>query len=343
MLSTDQKILDAQTGAHARMLEYANIFDQLDILLVVKKFKVESLKLKVNEKLTIHQTSLWRALFWKPGFQISVVTAQDPFEIGFIGWRIARKLGVKLQLQIHTDFLSPYFTKFSLLNKIRVPIAKFLLPKADSIRVVSNRIKESLKTNNYKLKTDPIVLPVFVDLEKFKNAEVKVDLHKKYLQFEKIVLMASRLTKEKNIGLAIEAMQDVVKQNSKIGMIIVGEGPEKTKLVARSLEIGVTQNVIFELWTNDLPSYYKTADLFLNTSWYEGYGMTLVEAAVSGCPTVSTDVGIAREIGANIVGWSVAEVAHQILDSLQNPRKSILPHLSTKEEYLKEYSNSLSV
>ena len=149
----------------------------------------------------------------------------------------------------------------------------------------------------------------------------------------------------------------VVKQNHKIGMVIVGEGREESALKLKTTcppkarvsgdgrreNYQLKTNIIFEPWTNDLPSYYKTADVFLTTSWYEGYGMTLVESAACYTPIVSTDVGIAREVGATIVGWSVAEVAHQILDSLQNPRKSILPHLSTKEEYLKEYSNSLSV
>lgn len=338
MLSTDQKILEEGSDARARMLEYASMFDELHILLIVKQFKVTSLKFKVNDKLTVQKIGFWRACTWTPGVQVEydVVTAQDPFEIGFVGWRIAQKLGARLQLQIHTDFLSPYFTKYFVLNWIRVKIAKFLLPKADSIRVVSERIKESLTT--YGLTAPIIVLPVFVDLEKLRNAETKTDLRKTYPQFEKIILVVSRITKEKNIGLAIDAMCEVVKQSPKVGMIIVGEGPELSALKLQTKNYKLKTNVIFEPWTNDVASYYKTADLFLNTSRYEGYGRTLLEAAVCGLPIVSTDVGIIREVGGVIVGWSSAEVALGIVQTLQNPQKPTLPNLPSKQQYLQTYA-----
>ena len=43
-------------------------------------------------------------------------------------------------------------------------------------------------------------------------------------------------------------------------------------------------------------SYYKTADLFLLTSDYEGYGLTLVEAVAAGVRVISSDVGIAAKL-----------------------------------------------
>jgi len=115
--------------------------------------------------------------------------------------------------------------------------------------------------------------------------------------------MASRLTKEKNIGLAIKAMKEVVKVNPGVGLVIVGSGPEEDKLKQKTRESEIEKKVIFEPWTNDLPSYYKTCDLFLLTSWYEGYGMTLVEAKATGCKIISTDVGVAREIGVLVTSY----------------------------------------
>src|SRR3989344_7747161 len=98
--------------------------------------------------------------------------------------------------------------------------------------------------------------------------------------------MASRLTSEKNIVLAIEAVKDM-----KLSLLIVGEGPESGYLKGMA-----TGNISFEPYTGDLTSYYKTCDLFLLTSNYEGYGMTLVEAAAAGAKIVSSDVGIAPAI-----------------------------------------------
>ena len=68
----------------------------------------------------------------------------------------------------------------------------------------------------------------------------------------------------------------------------------------------------------DLPSYYKTADLFLAASLYEGYGMALVEAQAADCPIISTDVGVAREIGATLVESNARALSEAILEKLKN-------------------------
>ena len=45
-----------------------------------------------------------------------------------------------------------------------------------------------------------------------------------------------------------------------------------------------------------MASFYKTANAFIQTSFYEGYGLALVEAGLSGLPVVTTPVGIATEL-----------------------------------------------
>ena len=52
--------------------------------------------------------------------------------------------------------------------------------------------------------------------------------------------------------------------------------------------------------SRDIFSYYKTADVFLSTSLYEGYGMSMVEAYTANCSIVSTDAGIAAELTGNV-------------------------------------------
>ena len=164
------------------------------------------------------------------------------------------------------------------------------------------------------------VRPVAIDIEKIKNAPVleAADLRRKYPQFDKIVLMASRLEKEKNIQLAINSWPGVLKEFPKAGLVIVGSGSCEKDLRSCALRLAPS-NVIIESWADfgTLVSYYKTADVFLNTSLFEGYGMTLVEAQVAGCRIVSTDVGVAKEVGARIVGWDEKEVAEAIIQSLK--------------------------
>jgi 1,2-diacylglycerol 3-alpha-glucosyltransferase len=275
-----------------------------------------------------------------------LVTARDPFETGLVGYRLKRKYNLPFHLQIHTDFLNSYFKRESFLNKIRVLLAKFLIPRADHIRVVSERIKNSLVLN-LKIKNSKItILPVFVDIEKIKQTFVKTDLHQKYLQFDFIILMASRLTKEKNIGLAIEAMVEIIKKFPKTGLIIVGSGPEEKNLKFKIKNLKLHDNIVLEPWTDDIISYYKTADLFLLTSNYEGYGMTIIEATAAGCIVVSSDVGIAYEVldKENIfpVG-DKKELENKLEKAIKKELKLSQKLITkTKNEYLKEYKNILN-
>ena len=132
-------------------------------------------------------------------------------------------------------------------------------------------------------------------------------------------------------------------------MVIVGEGPERHTLELGIRKYELRDSVVIEPWTDDMVSYYKTADLFLLTSNYEGYGRTVVEAAIAGLPVVMTDVGCAGEaIRNNVNGFIVpvddaAALAERLGTALKNPRlleplrRAPLPELPTKKEYLAAY------
>jgi glycosyltransferase involved in cell wall biosynthesis len=130
--------------------------------------------------------------------------------------------------------------------------------------------------------------------------------------------MASRLEKEKNIELAIDAWQSVVKSFPKAGLVIVGRGSEVLDLKKMVVSKSLTKSIVFEDWVDKgtLYSYYKTADIFLNTSLFEGYGMTLVEAQSAGCKIVSTDVGVATEVGSVIVRHDAFDLSEKLKETL---------------------------
>ncbi|OGY64287.1 MAG: hypothetical protein A3I89_01190 [Candidatus Harrisonbacteria bacterium RIFCSPLOWO2_02_FULL_41_11] len=305
-----------------------------------------------------------------------VISVENPFETALVGWLLSRRYKFPLQIQVHTDIFSNYFWKESLKNKVRVLLAKFLLPRADGVRVVSERIKQSLITQlpNYQLlplrgisqRETIIVLPIFVDVKKIQSAPIKTDLHQKYPDYDFIILMASRLTREKNIGIAIEAMKEILKRknlNPKPStlnplLLIVGDGPEGQKLESRIQNLELSTNIKIENWTDDLISYYKTADLFLLTSNYEGYGRTVVEAMSAGLPVVMTDVGIAGELliddldGRVVPVGSEKALAAAIMELKENFAKKeefkqnnlkLLEKWPTKQEYLEKYKRSLEL
>ena len=143
------------------------------------------------------------------------------------------------------------------------------------------------------------VLPIFVDVTRIREHVPAIDLHKEYPQFDQIVLVVSRLESEKNVSLALRIFQKVFQKYPKAGLIVVGSGREEKHLKILAQKFGIGESVIFAGEQRDVYSYYKTADVVLLTSNYEGYAMVLIEAAAADCPVVTTDVGIANDLMQN--------------------------------------------
>lgn len=356
MISRDENILKDGSDVAERMKDYGALVDELHIV-VFSREQVSEEK-KIAENIFAYSTnsrSKWRyaldaravamRIIRENGLdgKQTLITCQDPFEAGLAGWCAARKFRIPLQLQIHTDLFSPYFKKESVINAIRVCMAKFLIPRAACVRAVSERIRRSVA-----VQAKAVVLPIFVDVQKIHDAPIHTDLHAKYPQFDFTMLMASRFTREKNIPMAITAMADVVKKHPNAGLVIVGNGPEKKKYETMIADRRLEKNIVLEAWTDDLASYYKTADIFVLTSNYEGYGRTPIEAEAAGCPVIMTDVGIAGEVikhGENglIVPIGGAQALADAMSSVLEKRVVVhasLPAQSTKEEYLVAYKKT---
>lgn len=350
LLSTDQKIFDENSAVRRRIIDYGKIADEIHIVVYTRDKKEE---IKISENVYAYPTNTRiKPLYFFDAYRIGkkiirnwsadrrieigncLISSQDPFETGLVGYLLKRKFKLPLQLQIHTDFLSPYFWRESLKNKIRVFVGKWLLEKANHLRVVSERIKKSIIAFNPPLSDRIVVLPIFVDIEKIENAPIKTNLKKKYPD-RFIILSASRFTVEKNISLALRAMREVAKRASKALLILVGSGPEENKIKVLIERYQLKKNVVIENWTDDLISYYKTADLFLMTSNYEGYGLAAVEAAAAGLPIVMTGVGL--RLGRIVPVGDQKALAGAIFDLIENPDKRQAV-LKEQEKFFKNWS-----
>lgn len=362
MLSTDQNAFQENSDVRQRLVEYANLVEELHVVIY---FPLENSRLQIGSNLFLYSThTKFKPFYFWNAYKISasiienwnlkiensaLITVQDPFETGLVGYWLKKKFNLPLQIQVHTDFLSPLFSAESFKNWLRTKLGKWLVSKADCLRVVSERIKNSLLAICHK----PIAsLPIFVDIS---SSPAKTDLHKKYPDHDYIILMASRLTQEKNISLAIEAFSEFAYKSSAIShkplLLIVGDGPELKNLKLVASRYSLNTNIVFEPWTNDLSSYYQTADLFLLTSNYEGYGRTIIEALANHCPVVSSNVGIASEFiipgksGIVFESKDKTGLVSALTEAIKNKGnlKGFLPEgklLKSKEEYLQKYKES---
>lgn len=362
MLSTDRKIFEPNSAVASRMIDYGQVLGDLRIIVLGGHYQTK----KLSDQVTVYPTDSWSRLMYIPD-AISLIirlnrlgkadwiSAQDPFETGLAAWITNLWIRTKLQLQLHTDVFSPFFAKSSWLNQIRVVLARFLLPRADRVRVVSQKIFQSLTAGPLTLPAEKItILPVLVDGEELGAKKTNLDLKQKYPQFERIVLMASRFELEKDFSTALRAFKQIASKRPKTGLVIVGEGSEQNQMNKLINSLGLMGNVIVEAWTDDLFAYFTTADLYLLTSLFEGYGRTLVEAGWAGTPFVSTDVGCARELlMAGLAGLVVPVGDRQAISdaisallakNLVGKAEKIIPpdsiHFLAKAKFLELYKKS---
>ncbi|MEX0917357.1 MAG: glycosyltransferase, partial [Candidatus Paceibacterota bacterium] len=300
MISNDRGIVSADSDVQKRMVAYGKLVRELHIVLFSTKAHAVRGG-RISENVFVYPTHSFSRLFFildaiRIGKKIkapSLITTQDPYETGVVGMHLARKHKTKFQAQLHTDIWSPYFLQ-SFLDRVRQFLAKKTLKKAHCIRVVSERIRRSLIERGY---TAPIeVLPIFSDIESNMLRAEALKERKKTYPFPFTILMAGRLEKEKNYVLALSVLKEVREKGIDAGLVIAGKGSQKGTLTRKAHTLGIREHVRFVGHVDDMLPYFQNAHILLHTSWYEGYGLTLIEAASAGLPIVTTEVGIAGKL-----------------------------------------------
>lgn len=110
----------------------------------------------------------------------------------------------------------------------------------------------------------------------------------------KIILFVGSLIKRKGLNFLIEAMvTEPLSHLDDVLLLIVGEGPEKEKLVRRVEELSIQEKVFFigPVTREELPIIYGSADLFVLPSLDEGHPVAMLEAMASGLPVIGCKVG----------------------------------------------------
>lgn len=109
------------------------------------------------------------------------------------------------------------------------------------------------------------------------------------------IVTVGRLTKPKNHLLALDAAHILKENGLDFKWYFVGEGEMRTALEQRIADLGLAENVILlGLKENPYP-YMAKADVYVQTSAFEGFGMTIAEAKMLQRPVVSTNFDVIHD------------------------------------------------
>lgn len=305
-VSNDPTIFNATSASRARMRAYASAIGELHIVSPASREAKE----KQEGNLFLHPVRAWQCMrvhaLAKQAHacilehSIEVVSAQDPFEQGLAALHALRGTHARLHVQVHTDFLSPWFVKsgnwrsprvhMPLLNRYRRRLAGRVLKAASGIRVVSERVRASLIARYGPTILQPSVIPVAVDTTV--PVPVRLPMH----PFTFALITVGRLEPEKRIEDILAALKLVIAHYPMAGLFIVGKGRERDRLERMARSLGLGERVIFLGERSDARALMGSAQAYIQASAYEGYGRTLIEAALARIPIITTDVGIVGEV-----------------------------------------------
>ena len=173
------------------------------------------------------------------------------------------------------------------------PFDRWLYPQFDAIPCASRAIESSLLEWVPAVADRTLVIPNAIPLEKFRGA---TPARKEEIIGTKapVAIFVARFENSKDHTTLLRAVTGIIG----LHLVLVGDGPLRPAAEALAQSLNIAQRVHFIGRRSDVPALLKMADVYVQCSTWEGFGIAAVEAMAAGLPVIATDVpGLAEVIG----------------------------------------------
>ena len=252
-------------------------------------------------------------------------------------------VNIKLVTTIHDVSFRAYpgMIKFFDLLFLRLLIPKSL-KRANLIIAVSEFTKNEI-IKYYKV--DPAKIEVVynaVDDDFLKNKELNdspfaTSVIEKYSLPEKFIMYLGTLQPRKNLPVLIKAYAKIKEKLPDIKLLLCGKKDAHNvdfQIDSLVQHFSFQKDVLFSGFIKDVekPAFYKSAQAFCFPSFYEGFGIPLLEAMSENVPVLASDIPAHREIG----GDAVLYFDPKSPDNLSEKIETILTQPEMREELIKK-------
>jgi len=218
--------------------------------------------------------------------------------------------------------LSIYFNFIDFIKKNVIKILIYFLYKSSDEVVCNSKFMSKHFKIQYKINTKTIFPPSLIY-----SAQNKKKVYKRYDTL--MIVTVCRLTKEKGLNILLHALSLLKFKN--YNLLVVGDGPEKLKLKKLSKKLHISQNIKYFGFLNDVKPILKLSNLYINSSYFEGFPNSVVEAINYGIPVISSQsYGGINEIlaggkyGTIFKNGDSYDLARKIENYYNNPKKFLL-------------------
>lgn len=199
----------------------------------------------------------------------------------------------------------------------------FACKNADTIIAVSEQTKNDL-IHFFEIKEEKIRViyqPCNAAFSQKLNEEQQKEVRKKYQLPDQFILMVGNIEPRKNILNVIKAVQD---HRITIPLVIVGKENKYAGELKKYIRENNIKNVYFchNVSSLDLPAVYSLATIFVYPSFFEGFGIPIIEALSCEVPVITSNTSCLHEAAADAALYvnpdNVVEISETIYTVLSD-------------------------
>ena len=173
--------------------------------------------------------------------------------------------------------------------------------------------------------------------------EEKLQIKIKYGLPDRFFLFVSSITQRKNLLTVCKALL-LLKHSVPIPLVVIGDGKKEKQLVKEFINANGLQQRIFFLnempvaketgftQSLDFPAIYQQAFALIYPSFFEGFGIPLLEAMWSGLPVISSNASCLPEVGGDAVLYFSPTDVEALSTQIQLLTTNPTLHQSLKEK-----------
>jgi glycosyltransferase involved in cell wall biosynthesis len=134
--------------------------------------------------------------------------------------------------------------------------------------------------------------------------------------------VVGRLSPEKNVSCLVEALQQLAASHAGLGLVILGDGPERERIEQSVAASKLAGRVLFGGYVANARDYLPLLDVLVIPSLTEGLPMILLEAMAARVPVIATRVGdipaVLGALGVLVAPGDVKALAAAIATTVDN-------------------------
>ncbi len=307
-ITKDASVLEANSALQLHFINLSDVFNEIHIIVLCEPWQAKEEPQRLGKNVWAYTTSVkywpWQMvaaltvardqLTFAEGFRPDIVVALDPFESGLSGLLIAEKYDREFQVHITEDFYAPEFLDKNKSNSWRLRIAAYVLKRIQSVRVSTQVIKATV-AKRFPHMSDLALLPRHYDIQLILKAAEGMVVTDIFPQFAFVILFIGKLDHNSTLFRALDASRTILRSKS-IGMVVVGDGPNKKEFLKRAEILGIQEQVIFQKDESQMLQYLKSADVLVCSDITEASDEIVIKAAAAGLPIIASETELRKDL-----------------------------------------------